>query len=204
MTQWRHRGYAHRVAIALQARMPWIDIRSANFAAGGATSTDVRNRIDNAALGQAGDLAVIGCGTNDVWRRLRTGDDEVETRLCYEENLHASVQTLRARTERVLVVAPPPVGRLAGADTAAVNSELHRYGDAARAVAAAADAAFASVWEQFRTTGAHLGWSPGRPPRPGVMSLWRADGVHLTDLGEHLLAEETLRRLPIPLPEPGR
>lgn len=204
VTQWRHRGYAHRVAIAVQARLPWIDVRTANFAAGGATSTDVRNRIDVAAPGHTGDLAVVGCGTNDVWHRLRTGDDEVATRTRYEENLYASVQTLRARTERVLVVAPPPVGWLTGTDTAEVNSELRRYGDAARAVADAADAAFVSAWEQFTTTGAYLDWSPGRQPRPGVMSLWRDDGVHLTDLGEHLLAEEALRRLLPQLPELGR
>ncbi|MGW0183571.1 SGNH/GDSL hydrolase family protein [Nocardia sp. NPDC003345] len=204
VTQWRHRGYAHRVAVALQARLPWIDIRTTNFAAAGATSTDVRNHIEATAPAHTGDFAVIGCGTNDVWQRLRTGDDEVATRARYEENLHASIQVLYARADRVLIVAPPPVGWLPGADTAEVNNELRRYGDAASAVADTADAAFVSAWERFTTTSAHLDRPAGKRPRPDRMSLWREDGVHLTDLGEHLLAEEVLRRLPTQLPERGR
>jgi lysophospholipase L1-like esterase len=50
ITQWRHRGFAYAVTVALQARHPSVDIESANYALGGATSADVLAEV------RAGDM----------------------------------------------------------------------------------------------------------------------------------------------------
>ncbi|WP_157170812.1 hypothetical protein [Nocardia araoensis] len=66
ITQWRHRGFSHATTVALQAQYPSVDIESANYAHGGATSADVLTDVRAGDTGQAWHVAVVGCGTNDV------------------------------------------------------------------------------------------------------------------------------------------
>lgn len=195
ITQWRHRGFAHAVTIALQARNPSVDVESVNFAVGGATSADVLTEVRAADTGQTWDLAVIGCGTNDVWRRFQQRPEGVPVD-AYEANIRAAVCALETRARTLAVLAAPPIGWLPGIDTAAVNAELARYNERARRAALDADVCFIDVWDRFISAGSALGWAPGVPAAAGASAtLWRADGVHLSDLGDHLVAEEILRCL---------
>jgi lysophospholipase L1-like esterase len=195
VTQWRHRGFAHAVTIALQARHPSLDIESANFALGGATSADVLTEIRATGPRQRWHVAVVGCGTNDVWRRFQQRPEGVPIN-AYEANMRAALQALEPHAQTLAVIAAPPIGWLPGIDTDTVNGELARYNERARQVALDADACFIDVWDLFMTTGTALGWVAGvAATAAGSTSLWRADGVHLSDLGDHLVAEEILRCL---------
>ncbi|MGY1944432.1 SGNH/GDSL hydrolase family protein [Nocardia asiatica] len=195
VTQWRHRGFAHAVTVALQARYPKVDVEVENFAVGGATSADVVAQVHAAATSRRWHLAVAGCGTNDVWRRFQQRPEGVPID-AYEANMRAALRALEPRARRLAVIAAPPIGWLPGIDTAAVNAELARYNERARRAALDAGACYIDVWDRFLATATALGWTPGLPAAAEASAtLWRADGVHLSDLGDHLLAEEIVRCL---------
>ncbi|MFC8045371.1 SGNH/GDSL hydrolase family protein [Nocardia sp. NPDC057353] len=195
VTRWRYRGFAHLVEVALQARLPGTDIRGVNHGAGGATSADVRARIEAGPVPDA-EFAVLGCGTNDAWGLPSSGAAAAEVRADYERNLRRAVRALRERAAAVVLLAPPPVGWLPGADTAALNDELVRYGTVCAAVARECGARFVDVRPRFTAVARELGMAPGVPPGAEVAAPWQGDGVHLSDLGNHLVAAAILRELP--------
>ncbi len=193
ITQWRHRGFAYAATIALRARHPSVEVESDNFAVGGATSADVLAEIRAGTTGQAWHVAVVGCGTNNVWRRFQQRPEGVPID-AYEANMRAALRALEPRARTLAVIAAPPIGWLPGIDTAAVNAELARYNERARHAALDVGACFIDVWDRFMATATALGWAPGVPAAAGASAtLWRSDGVHLSDLGDHLLAEEIVR-----------
>ncbi|MFR9773797.1 SGNH/GDSL hydrolase family protein [Nocardia sp. SC052] len=195
ITQWRHRGFAYATTIALQARYPSVEVESVNFAIGGATSADVLAEVRAGDTGQAWHVAVVGCGTNDVWRRFQQRPEGVPID-AYEANMRAALRALEPRARRLAVIAAPPIGWLPGIDTAAVNAELARYNERARRAALGAGACFIDVRDRFLATATALGWVPGVYAAAEASTvLWRADGVHLSDLGDHLLAERIVRCL---------
>ncbi|WP_342222241.1 SGNH/GDSL hydrolase family protein [Nocardia gipuzkoensis] len=126
ITQWRHRGFSHAVTVALQARHPSVQIESANYAHGGATSVDVLTEVRASDTRQAWHVAVVGCGTNDVWRRIQQQPEGVPID-AYEANMRAASRALEPRARTLAVIAAPPIGWLPGIDTAAVNAELTRF-----------------------------------------------------------------------------
>lgn len=195
VTEWRYRGFAHLVEVALQARLPGADVRGVNLAAGGATSGDVAALIAAGPV-PAAEIAVLGCGTNDAWGRVSSGAAEDAVRVGYERNLHRAVRGLRERSGAVVLLAPPPVGRVPGADAAALNEELAGYAAVCAGVAREHGAEFVDVRPRFLTVARELGH-----PAAERASPWRADGVHLSDLGNHLVAEAILRGLPRPQPD---
>lgn len=194
VTGYRHRGFAAAVTTALQARFCTADVQSTNFAAGGATSADTLAAIAAADPAHSWHLAVLGCGTNDVWEMKHR--PEAADIAAYRANIAAALDVLTHCAKTVLVLGPPPMGWLPEADTAAANRALAGHNAAARAAAAGAGARFIDVWEQFTDTAAALGCVPGTPAVSRIgATLWNEDGVHLSDLGNHLVSEAILADL---------
>ncbi|WP_280493220.1 SGNH/GDSL hydrolase family protein [Nocardia asiatica] len=190
ITQWRHRGFAYATTIALQARHPSVEVESVNFAIGGATSADVLTEVRAEATGQKWHVAEVGCGTNDVWRRFQQRPEGVPID-AYEANMRAALRALEPRARALAVIAAPPIGWLPGIDTAAVNAELARYNERTRRAALDVEACYIDAWDRFLATATALGWATDVPAAAEASAtLWRADGVHLSALGDHLLAEE--------------
>lgn len=194
VTGYRHRGFAAAVATGLQARFCTADVQSTNFAAGGATSADTLAAIESADPAHSWHLAVLGCGTNDVWG-MKQRPEAADT-AAYQANITAALDILTHCARTVLMLGLPPMGALLDADTAAANRALAGHNAAARAAAAGAGARFIDVWERFTATAAALGWAPSTPAgsRCGA-TLWQEDGVHLSDLGNHLVSEAILAEL---------
>ncbi len=69
---------------------------------------------------------MVGCGTNDVWRRIQQQPEGVPID-AYEANMRAASRALEPRARTLAVIAAPPIGWLPGIDTAAVNAELTRF-----------------------------------------------------------------------------
>ncbi|MEV6258619.1 SGNH/GDSL hydrolase family protein [Nocardia sp. NPDC051911] len=99
ITQWRHRGFSHAVTTALQARYPSVDVESVNFAVGGATSADVFTEVSARDTGQGWHIAVVSCGTNDVWRSFQQRPEGVPIGV-YEANIRAALHALATRGHR--------------------------------------------------------------------------------------------------------
>ncbi|WP_329155875.1 SGNH/GDSL hydrolase family protein (plasmid) [Streptomyces sp. NBC_01456] len=178
------RGYVHRVHLALQLAHPHTAIACDNHGQGGATSRDLAAAAR--ALPAAYDLAVFGCGINDVWRSHQGRTTEAVPIEEYARNYTTTLTALTDRARHVVCVSETPFGPVAGPEAvAAMNHDLHHYNQAAAHRAADAGVSFIDVWTPFTETArAFSHHTGGQAP-----TLWR-DGVHLSDLGATLLAQQ--------------
>ncbi|WP_406230562.1 SGNH/GDSL hydrolase family protein [Nocardia sp. NBC_01009] len=187
---WRNRGYVHAMMTSLRARFPWVEFDSSNYGEGGANSTQVLDNINAVEVAQTWDLAMFGCGINDVWREFQGRLTEAVDFESYDKNIRAALDILRA-FPAVVVIGEPPIGWDPQIDAAAANRELARYNQRAQRAATDADVPFISLWERFIYAGACMGWSVANPAAPalGKDTLW-SDGVHLSELGDQLVRDE--------------
>ncbi|WP_167837656.1 SGNH/GDSL hydrolase family protein [Nocardia altamirensis] len=195
VTERRQRGFVHGLLTQWQVRWPRMQICSSNFGQGGATSADVLNSVRRTALRREWDLALLEVGVNDVWGRFQ-GRPEAVAIDDFERNYQHALAALAAHARQVVAIEVPPIGWLGGIDAAAVNTELAAYNARARRAAAAAGAVFVALWEPFICTAREFGWVPqALGPQPESCSLWLADGVHLSNLGDALVGVEVDRAL---------
>lgn len=181
------RGYVYRVHLALQLAHPHLAFDCDNRGQGGVTSRDIAATVRALPADTAYDLAVFGCGINDVWRAFQVGRRaEAVSVEEYAGHYTAILSTLATQAGRVVCVSETPFGPVAEPETVvAMNTALARYNEAASRCAAAAGVSFVDTWTPFTATARKLARH-----RPGaVPTLW-SDGVHLTDLGVALLAHQ--------------
>ncbi|MCX4094562.1 GDSL-type esterase/lipase family protein [Nocardia sp. alder85J] len=188
--QWRGRGYVQRLHVALTARHPHVDFVFDNYGEGGATSRDVLGHVTAAtSTSPRYDVAVLGCGINDVWRGFQGRASEAVDHDEYTRNYQDMLDLLTGHSRRVICIGEPPFGWEPGIDTAAANTVLTRYNTTAAELAARAGAEFIDVWSAFTRTAQLLStWSPTAPAEPAGASPW-SDGVHLSDIGDELMRE---------------
>ncbi|MGY3677484.1 SGNH/GDSL hydrolase family protein [Streptomyces sp. TE33382] len=190
---WHRRGWAHRLALSLRAAWPHVGFDIRNHGQGGATSRDIAGIVehDRATTGTDYDLVILSSGINDVWRRFQNRLSEAVDLDEYTQHLEAMLDGLGGYTRTTIVMSETPFGPLGNPGTvAAMNAELARYNEAARAAAAAHGALFLDVWAPFTAAARHLTPAAGDDPA----GLW-SDGVHLTELGDTLLLQQVERLL---------
>lgn len=178
----RNRGYAQRFALGLQADWPQLRISHDNCAFGGATSRDLAWVVEQAlAQERRYDIALLGCGVNDVWRRFQDATELAVELPEYERNLKSTLAGLSRISQRVVSVAETPFGAAVWPDeparVAEMNRELAAYNEVSARLAAEVGATRCDAWEAFRDAEREL---------PSEHTLWR-DGVHLSELGDTLL-----------------
>lgn len=184
---YRNRGYAQRFALGLQADWPAVRFSHDNCAIGGATSRDLAWIVDQAVdQGRRYDVALVGCGVNDVWRGFQ-GHAELAVDLPeYERNMERVMAGLGGICDMVVSVAETPFGAEMDQDPARVadmNRELAGYNEASARIADRRSAPRCDAWAAFVDAQRRL---------PPEQALW-SDGVHLTELGDTLLLRELER-----------
>jgi acetyltransferase-like isoleucine patch superfamily enzyme/lysophospholipase L1-like esterase len=186
---WHQRGWVHRLALSLRAAWPHVGFDVHNHGEGGATSRDIASIVeaDRATTGTDYDLVFLGCGINDVWRRFQSRMSEVVDLDEYTRHFNAMLYQLSGYTRTIVVVSETPFGPIVDPGTVTeMNTELARYNAAAAQAAAAHGALFLDVWAPFTAAARHLTGDPA--------GLW-SDGVHLTELGDTVLLQQTERLL---------
>ena len=129
----------------------------------------------------------LGCGINDVWRHFQGRTAEAVDLDEYTRHLHTMLDQLSAYTRKIVIVSETPFGPVEDPDTVtAMNAELARYNAAAHAAAATHGELFLDVWGPFTAAARHLTGDPA--------ALW-SDGVHLSELGDTVLLQQTERLL---------
>ncbi|MFJ4651095.1 GDSL-type esterase/lipase family protein [Nocardia sp. NPDC088792] len=197
VAQWRHRGYVHAVTVWASTRFPHIEFTAQNYGAGGATSNDVLATVRAATHDHPStDLAVFGCGINDVWRFHQGRHHEAVDIDCYERNIDTALRLLGTHARQILVIGEPPIGWDPAIDVPAANTMLAAYNHRAREVAARNGAGFVDLWTPFHDTARCWGWDPSAPSPvpPSARSLW-SDGIHLSELGVELVRDTITRYL---------
>ena len=103
----RSNGYVHWVHLALQLAYPRVAFVCHNQGQGGATSRDLACAARNLSAGTRFDLAVFGCGINDVWRGYQGRDAEAVAIDEYAQHYMATL-TILVATARHVVASPRP------------------------------------------------------------------------------------------------
>jgi lysophospholipase L1-like esterase len=189
--RWHKRGYLHRLVVALRAGWPHVRFDLDNHGQGGATSRDVL-AIARRAATRTVDLALLGCGINDVWREFEGRAAEAVGLDEFDRNYREVLEVLSAGSRIVVCLAETPFGWAETLDVGAMNAELTRYNAVAARAAGEAGALFLDVWPAFVVAADALGaWSAGAAPDA---ALW-SDGVHLSELGDALMARLVERYL---------
>ncbi|MFD7323928.1 SGNH/GDSL hydrolase family protein [Streptomyces sp. NPDC059875] len=182
----RSHGYAHHVHLSLQLAHPYVAFACENRGQGGATSRDLARAAGALPADARLDLAVFGCGINDVWRAYQGREAEAVPIDEYAKHYTATLTILAARARHVVCVSETPVGPVADRETvAAMNGDLDRYNQAAAQRAATVGVPFIDVWTPFTETAHAL----AQHQHAEAPTLW-SDGVHLSDLGVALLAQQ--------------
>ncbi|MFI9788630.1 GDSL-type esterase/lipase family protein [Kitasatospora sp. NPDC051984] len=191
---WTPRGWVHRLSLSLRAAFPHATLEVRNHGEGGATSRDIASTVegDRATSGTDYDLVFLGCGINDVWRRFQNRMSEAVDLAEYTQHMHTMLGQLSGYTRKIVVVSETPFGPIDDPGTVAeMNAELSRYNEAAAKAAAAHDALFLDMWAPFTAAARHL--APANTD-DGAAGLW-SDGVHLTELGDTVLLQQTEKLL---------
>ncbi|GLX22477.1 SGNH/GDSL hydrolase family protein [Streptomyces lavendulae] len=181
----RSNGYVRSVHLALQLAHPRVAFVCHNQGQGGATSRDLARAARSLSAGARFDLAVFGCGINDVWRAYQGRETEAVAIDEYAEHYTAILTVLATQARQIVCVSETPIRADADPQTAAaINEDLARYNRAAGRCAAAAGVPFIDVWTPFTETAHAL----AQHQHAQAPSLW-SDGVHLSDLGVALLSQ---------------
>lgn len=189
--EWVNRGFPYRVVLCLQVGWPDETIVLHNRATGGATSRDVLQCVKTAIanLDNRYDIAFFGCGINDVWRKFQGRFDEAVGLLEFEANCTRALHLLVGSARFVVCLSETPFGLPNSED---MNTSLGEYNAILRSAAAKAGADYLDIWTPFVRTA--RAFDAGREGGVGAPSLWK-DGVHLTDLGDALVADCILEHL---------
>ena len=202
-------GFLQRLEVSLAALRPDVAVTIHNHGRGGATSRDLVTVIEHASLEQ--DLALFECGTNDVLRRYQPGREHDAVDLDeFTRNYRTILDTLAARSRRVLCLAAPPVHPAILADAEQINRDLFACNLAAQALARNTGAVFVDYWGTFVSTAALL-----REQNTNTASTsgpWVGDGIHLSAIGielilrniENTLLDKNLIATLLLLPSPAR
>lgn len=178
----RTRGWVHFLFLRLQASMPGVRFSFANHGVGGATSREVLRIVSEvvAADTSGPDLAVLGVGINDVWRCFQHRQDQAVQLAEYRSNYTALLSALTAWAGQVLCVSETPFGWDDTLDVIPMNKRLSEYNAAAMTIARQRGIPVADLWHPILTAARQL--SSGLSP-------W-SDGVHLSELGDAVVARE--------------
>ncbi|WP_033825812.1 MULTISPECIES: GDSL-type esterase/lipase family protein [unclassified Kitasatospora] len=188
---WHQRGWVHRLALSLRAAHAHVAFDVHNLGEGGATSRDIAAIVetDRATTGTDYDLTFLGCGINDVWRRFQGRLSEAVDLDEYTQHINTMLEQLTGYSRQVVVVSETPFGPVEAPGTVTeMNAELARYNEAARTAAAAHGTLFLDVWTPFTAVARHV------PTDDATGGVW-SDGVHLTELGDTVLLQQTERLL---------
>ncbi|MFJ2478399.1 GDSL-type esterase/lipase family protein [Streptomyces sp. NPDC087659] len=191
---WHQRGWVHRLALSLRAAWPYVTFNVKNHGEGGATSRDIAGIVDSDRTANSFDydLVFLGCGINDVWRRFQGRMSEAVGIEEYAGHMAGMLAQLSGSSRRIVVVSETPFGPIEAPKTVAeMNAELVRYNEAAAKAAAEHGALFLDVWSPFTAAARQLASAPSAHEPASVWS----DGVHLTELGDTVLLQQTERFL---------
>jgi acyl-CoA thioesterase I len=174
-------GYPFLVASLLAARYPGLGLAFTNRGISGNRARDLEARWDADCLALAPDVVSILIGINDTWRRYDRGD--ATSTEAFRDSYRSILSRTRDRLGAKIVICEPFV-LPSLPDRVAWRDDLDPKIAAARSLARE----FGAIYVPF--DGMFAAASTTVDP-----AYWAADGVHPTDAGHALMAEEWIRRV---------
>jgi acyl-CoA thioesterase I len=158
----------------------------------GEKAEDMVKRFERDVIARKPDIVTISVGINDVWHRMdRPHDPQVLEQ--YRRNVERMVRMAREAGARVIILSPTVIEEDAESEG---NRRLRLYIEAGQKVALKLDAEYVNLNEMFLKVIARRNQdndADGRAAEPLT-----TDGVHMTPLGDTLMAVGVLRALGVP------
>jgi lysophospholipase L1-like esterase len=147
---------------------------------------DLYLRMDEDVISKNPDVVVIFIGVNDVWhkRSMGTGTDADK----FERFYNAIIKKLREKNIRVILCTPAAIGEKADL-TNELDEDLDKYCNIVRSVASQNNAGFVDLRKAFTE------YDSQNNPTNVSAGILTVDGVHLTDKGNQLVAEEMWKEI---------
>jgi acetyltransferase-like isoleucine patch superfamily enzyme/lysophospholipase L1-like esterase len=190
VTAHERRGYIYQLRLMLESEFPFANIQFVNLAEGGSNSRDVLKQVQgySDSAPRPGAFALLGCGTNDVWRKYQNRLDDAVSLPEYEANLSKCLTLIEGLGLRCVLVGEVPVGGIGQA--AEINNELREYTRSASHLARGRGHLYVDVWDAFT----RCITARGSRDTPDGDDLW-TDGVHLGEAGDAVLLNEVYKTI---------
>jgi len=172
-------GYVYLVRMWLNAAHPELDLTIVNKGISGHTSRDLVARWERDVLAEQPDWLSIKIGANDVWRALQGRWREAVSLSEFEENYRKMLDRTRSGTQASLILAEPFLVESNPDDPFRRAMDEHRL--VVRQLAQEYGALLVKTQDAF---------DRGLKHRPA--HYWAEDGVHPTEVGHALIAQEFL------------
>ncbi|MBA4139034.1 MAG: G-D-S-L family lipolytic protein [Segetibacter sp.] len=153
---------------------------------GGNKVYDLYLRVDEDVLAKGPDVVVIFIGVNDVWHKqihgLGTNAKDFETH--YE----ILIKRLQVSTGKIIMCTPTVIGeKINGSNE--LDNELNKYSDIIRNIADSHNLPLVDLRQAF------IAYNLANNPEDKQAGILTTDGVHLTETGNQLVAEEIYKVL---------
>jgi Lysophospholipase L1 and related esterases len=147
---------------------------------------DLYLRMDEDVMNKNPDVVVIFIGVNDVWhkRSMGTGTDADK----FERFYNAIIKKLVEKNIRVILCTPAAIGEKADL-TNELDEDLDKYCNIVRYVASKNNAGLVDLRKAFTA------YDSQNNPTNLSAGILTVDGVHLTDRGNQLVAEEMWKEI---------
>jgi acyl-CoA thioesterase-1 len=183
-------GYLNDVDAVLAKQYPELKLpRIQNVGIGGQKAEDLVQRFQKDVIDKKPAIVTISVGINDVWHRAGDPHDP-QVLAQYWINVSKMVEMAQKAGIKVILLAPTVIGENAEEPT---NKRLRIYVEAEKQVARDRKCTMVDLHEMFLTVLAK------RPAEQAGKDKWlTSDGVHMSPVGDALMAIGVLHALGVP------
>ena len=178
-------GYIDRIQTAIIDKGTQNKYQLIGAGVGGNKVYDLYLRIEEDVLAKKPSMVVVYVGVNDVWHKTSGIGTDIEK---FEKFYVAIIKKLQAKKIKVALTTPACIGELKN-NANPQDDDLNKYSDVIRKLASTYNCSLIdlrAMWQQYEEKN-------NRENK--VQGLITTDRVHLTELGNQMVADEMMKVL---------
>ena len=176
------KGYVALIKKAIADKYPSIEIINAGIS--GNKVTDLQKRVDKDVVALNPTVVFIYIGINDVWHSILQ-DHRGTPKDVYESGLQELIVKIKNTGAHVILCTPSVIGEKADG-TNQLDNELDEYSEVSRRIAGTTGAGLLDLRKVF------IKYLKENNPANKESKILTLDGVHLSHMGNKLVAQEML------------
>ncbi len=180
-------GYIDRMQAAVNEKGLQHKYELIGAGIGGNKVYDLYLRMEDDVMAKKPNVVVIYVGVNDVWHKTSGIGTDIEK---FEKFYVAIIKKLQAKKIKVVVTTPACIGELKN-NANPQDDDLNKYSDVIRKLSVTYSCGLVDLratWQQYEEK---------NNKENKVQGLMTTDRVHLSDLGNQMVADEMMRVLSI-------
>lgn len=180
-------GYIDRMQTAVNEKGLQNKYELIGAGIGGNKVYDLYLRMEEDVMAKKPNIVVIYVGVNDIWHKTSGIGTDIEK---FEKFYVAIIKKLQAKKIKVIVTTPACIGELKN-NANPQDDDLNKYSNVIRKLSATYSCGLAdlrAIWQEYEEKS---------NKENKVQGLMTTDRVHLSDLGNQMVADEMMRILSI-------